>query len=70
MAKFKSIAQILDAVSMVGSSKHKQARAMRFVFRHRRAYKNIIPDLVKAQQDHEREVHERRNKLRKEWMRS
>ena len=69
MSKFRSIAQILNAVSMVGSSKHKHARAMRFVFRHRKAHKNIIPDLVKAQQDHEREVHDRRNKLRKEWMR-
>ena len=50
---FKSFAHFLATVATGGTSRHKTARAQRFVFRHRKAHRRVIPDILEAQREHE-----------------
>lgn len=55
MAKFKRISDLLAmfAVLPLGASRYKTARALRFVYRNRRAHRRIIVSLTKAQKNRE-----------------
>lgn len=54
MSGYKSLAHLMKSLAESGGhSKHRQARIQRFVFRHRKAHRRIIRELVEAQHEHE-----------------
>lgn len=68
MAGYSSLAQAMHAmlVSVAhGSSRHRKARVQRFIFRHPQAHRAILGKIIRAQQDHQREVHTRFAEMRK-----
>ena len=52
MSKFTSVEHLLETITASSYSKHKTARALRFVYRHRKAHRGLIHDLDAAARKH------------------
>ena len=64
MAKWKNLATLVAALTAdVGSSRHRTARMLRFVFRHPRAHAGVKQKLLKRQRQHLATVQRRRRRL-------
>ena len=52
MSAYPSLTRLLETIQSSGASKHKTARALRFVYRHRKAHRGLIHDLDAAARKH------------------
>lgn len=71
MAGFKSLGMLLATMAAEGAgiSRHKAARAQRFLFKHRGAkrHRKLVRRVIAAQQQHQRDVTQRRIAQALKW---